>query len=161
QEEENMPGFIASPSWVQRFKKKHNIVSRKITKFVTKKSLLPKFLQVKMISCYKNLTRLLDRYGVENIYNSDQSGFQLELHTGRTLAQKGTKKIESVVQSVSATTHSYIIQSTISADGRLLSLLLIVLKEPTGMFGPRVQENLFNAPNIFIMASKSGKMTSD
>ncbi|EFN76473.1 hypothetical protein EAI_05548, partial [Harpegnathos saltator] len=95
------------------------------------------------------------------IYTSDQSKFQLELHTGRTLVQNGTKKIESIVQSVSVTTHSYTIQPTISADGKLLSPLLIVLKEPTGTFGPGVRENLFNAPNIFVMASKSGKLTLD
>lgn len=108
-----------------------------------------------------NVKYYIDRYGVENIYNSDQSGFQLELHSGRTLTHKGEKKVESVVQSVSATTHSYTIQPTISADGRLLSLLFIVLKEVTGTFGPRVQETLFNAPNIFVTASTSGKLTSN
>ncbi|XP_071577242.1 uncharacterized protein [Temnothorax nylanderi] len=86
---------------------------------------------------------------------------QLELHSGRTLSHKGVKKVESVVQSISATTHSYTIQPTISADGRLLSPLFITLKEVTGTFGPRVQETLFNAPNIFITASKSGKLTSN
>lgn len=84
----------------------------------------------------------------------------MEFHSGRTLAQKGSKKVESIVQNISATTHSYTIQPTISADGRLLSPLFIVLKEPSGTFGPRVQETLFNAPNIFVTASKSGKLTS-
>ncbi|KYN14205.1 hypothetical protein ALC57_13589, partial [Trachymyrmex cornetzi] len=58
----------------------------------------------------KNVKYYISRYGFENIYNSDQSGFQLELHTGRTLAIEGTKKIECAIQSVSATTHSYTIQ---------------------------------------------------
>jgi len=47
--------------------------------------------------------------GFENIYNSDQNGFQLELHAGRSLAIEDTKKVECTVQSVSATTHSYTI----------------------------------------------------
>lgn len=64
------------------------------------------------------------------------------------------------VQAVSATTHSYTIQPTISGDGRLLSPLFIVLKEPTGTFGPRVQETMFRVNNIYVMASKSGKLTS-
>jgi len=41
-------------------------------------------------------------FEIENIYNSDQSGFQLEFHTGRVLAQKSvsrSKKVESVTQS--------------------------------------------------------------
>ncbi|KYM76186.1 hypothetical protein ALC53_13213, partial [Atta colombica] len=56
-----------------------------------------------------------------------------------------------VAQSISAITHSY--TTVISADGRLLSPLLMVLKEPS----PRIQETIFTANNIFIMASKSSR----
>lgn len=49
----------------------------------------------------------------------------------------------------------------ISASGKLLSPLYIVLKEPTGTFGPMVQETLFRPVNIYIEASKSGKLTSE
>jgi len=52
------------------------------------------------------------------------------------------------------------IQPTISADSKLLSLLFIVLKEPTASFGPRVQELMFRERNIFVLRSKSGKLTS-
>jgi len=83
------------------------------------------------------------------------------LHAGRTLAYKGTKRIESVVQSKTAVTHSYTIQPIVSADDMLLSPLFIVLKEVSGTFGPRVQETMFMAPNIFVRVSKSGKLTSD
>jgi len=55
----------------------------------------------------------------------DQSSFQLELHAGRTLAEKDVKK-ESVAQSTSAITHNYMIQPIISADGRLLTPFLSV-----------------------------------
>jgi hypothetical protein len=48
----------------------------------------------------------------------------------------------------------------ISADGRLLSPLFIV-KESGGKFGPRVENTLFKAGNIYALASKSGKLTSD
>ncbi|XP_032691723.1 uncharacterized protein LOC116854168 [Odontomachus brunneus] len=162
QEEENVDKFKASMTWVKRFKIAYNIVSRKITKFVTKKSLLSKSnFENKCNTFIENVKYYIGRYGLENIYNSDQSGFQLEFHSGRTLSHKGTKKIESVVQSISATTHSYTIQPTISADGRLLSPLFIVLKEVTGTFGPRVQETMFKAPNIFVTASTSGKLTSN
>ena len=34
QEDINAPGFRASQSWVYNFKKAHNIVSRKVTKFI-------------------------------------------------------------------------------------------------------------------------------
>ncbi|XP_036142067.1 uncharacterized protein LOC118645306 [Monomorium pharaonis] len=49
----------------------------------------------------------------------------------------------------------------ISASGRLLSPLYMVLKESTGTFGPRVQETLFRPVNIYIQASTSGKFTSE
>ena len=74
-----------------------------------------------------NVKYYIDRYGIENEYNSDQSGFQLELHADRTLAQKGVK-IKSAAQSISAITHSYTIQPVISADSRLLFPFLIVLR---------------------------------
>jgi len=107
----------------------------------------------------ENVKYYIERYGIENVYNLDQSGFQLELHAGRILTEKGVKKVKSVPQSTSAITHNYTIQPIISA-GRLLFPLLIMLKEP-GTLGPRVQEITFIANNIFIMASKSGKLTSN
>ncbi|XP_011858445.1 PREDICTED: uncharacterized protein LOC105555999 [Vollenhovia emeryi] len=87
-------------------------------------------------------------------------GFQLECHSGCSLAIRGSKKIECTAQSISATTHSYTIQPTISGDGRLLSPFSIVLKEPTGSFGPPVQETMFRERNLSVLASKSGKLTS-
>ncbi|TMS32584.1 hypothetical protein L596_000404 [Steinernema carpocapsae] len=40
------------------------------------------------------------------VYNSDQTGLQLELRAGRTLATKGVKKVEVVVQRKNALTHT-------------------------------------------------------
>jgi len=71
------------------------------------------------------------------MYNSDQSGFQLEIHSGRSLSHQGIKKVQRVVQSLATTTHSYTIQAIISCDGNLLSPLFNVLKEANGRFGPR------------------------
>ncbi|XP_029162654.1 uncharacterized protein LOC114934181 [Nylanderia fulva] len=158
QKEVNLLGFTASLSWVKRFKLAHNIVSRKITKFITKKHLASdKDLEARSKSFIENVKSFIIQYGIENVYNSDQSGFQLEFHFGRSLSPIGIKKVERIVQSISATTHSYTIQPIVSADGRLLSPLFIVLKEPTGTF---VKETMFKDNNIFVMASKSGKLTS-
>lgn len=70
----------------------------------------------------------IQTFGENNVFNADESGFQLEIHSGRTLALQSTKTIETVVQSISATTHSYTILPLISASGQLLSPLFIVLK---------------------------------
>jgi len=75
------------------------------------------------------------------------------------LTTQGVKTVENIVQSQSATTHSYTIMPTISANGQLHSPLYLVLKEASGNFGPRVEETLFRPSNVFIAASKSGKLT--
>ncbi|XP_046143462.1 uncharacterized protein LOC123988246 [Osmia bicornis bicornis] len=153
--------FKASKTWLYNFKKAHRIVSRKITKFVTRKTIEDdEVLKVKATDFVNEVNPLITRYGDENMYNSDQSGFQLEIHSGRTLAVKSQKKVECVVQSVPSTTHSYTIQPTITADGRLLSPLFMVLQEANGQFGPIVQKTLFKPTNVYVTASKSGKLTS-
>lgn len=153
--------FKASSTWTKNFKKAHRIVSRKVNKFITKKTLEGKEqLEITATEFVKKITDLIPSYGLENIYNSDESGFQLEMHSGRTLATAGTKKVECVVKSLSSTTHSYTIQPVISADGKLLPKVFIILKEQSGGFGPIVERNLFRPNNIYITASTSGKSTS-
>lgn len=153
--------FKASNDWLWKFKKRHRIVSRKINKFITRKTVEEEVdLRKNGEKFVQDVKPFIEKYGAKNIYNSDQSGFQLEIHSARTLAMEGSKKVECLVQSVSSTTHSYTIQPTINADGKLLSPLFIVLKEAKGEFGPRVEKELFRPENVFITASKSGKLTS-
>jgi len=74
-------------------------VSQKITKFITWKFLLSKQnLENKCDTFIKNVKYYICQYGQENIYNSDQNSFQLEFHSGCTLAHKSVKKIETVIQ---------------------------------------------------------------
>lgn len=153
--------FVASAKWLFNFKKAHRIVSRKITKFVSRKTIEDNDSLQKIADDFvRSVKPLISQYGSQNVYNSDQSGFQLEIHSGRTLTDEGTKKVECIAQSISSTTHSYTIQPIISCDGRVLSPLLLVLKEVSGQFGPIVEKTLFSPPNVFLLASKSGKMTS-
>ena len=65
------------------------------------------------------------------------------MHSGRTLVIEGTRQIECVVQYISSITHSYTIQPTTSANGKLLFPPYLVVKEPSGKFGPIVQETIF------------------
>ena len=95
------------------------------------KKIAPKFVQ--------EVKPLVKEYGPDNVYDSDESGFQLEIHSGRSLACEGQKKVKCVVQSVSSTTHSYTIQPKVTTNGRLLSPLFIVLKEKDGQFGSTVE----------------------
>jgi len=153
--------FKASENWLQKFKKAHRITSRKINKFITRKTLASESdLQAKADEFINEIKSYISKLGVQNLYNSDQSGFQLEMHSGRTLAVEGEKQVQCIVQSVSSTTHSYTIQPLISASGKLLSPLFIVLKEKGGQFGPIIEANLFKAENVYVEASKYGKLTT-
>ena len=153
--------FKASHWWIWHFKKVHRIVSRKITKFITRsthsdvdelRSTAERFVN--------EIKPKISVVGQDNVYNADESGFNLEIHSGRSLSAIGTKTVEAVVQSLSSITHSYTIMPTISSNGRLLSPLFLVLKETTGQFGPNVQKTLFRPINVYISASTSGKLTS-
>ena len=78
---------------VQKFKLK-----QKITKFVTRKTLADdeklKTIAQKFVQEVKPLVK---EYGPDNVYNSGESGFQLEIHSGQSLACEGQKKVECVV----------------------------------------------------------------
>lgn len=154
--------FKASDKWIYNFKQKHRIVSRKINKFITQKTLTDiNKLKIEADNFVEKVRTEISLVGVENVFNSDQSGFNLEMHTGRTLSFKGQKKIETLIQSTNSMTHSYTIQPIISANGSLLSPLLIILQEKDGKFGPRVELNLFRPDNVLVLASNSGKMTTN
>jgi len=160
-EEINFLHFKAGATWILNFKRKHGIVSRKITKFINRSSKTnQEQLQIACQEFISSVKSFIDLFEIQNIYNADESGFNLEIHSGRTLTTQGVKTVETVVQSQSAITHSYTIMPTISASGQLLSPLYLVLKETSGSFGPRVEETLFRPANVFIAASKSGKLTT-
>ena len=158
----DLPQFVASKWWIWNFKTVHRIVSRKITTFRTQFT-FEDIDNIKNIaeSFVSRVKSNIPAVGVEEIYNADESGFNLEIHSGRTLAKLGVKTVETTIQSVSSTTHSYTIMPIISASGRFPSPLYIILKESTGTLGPIVQRTLFRPVNIYIGASKSGKFTSE
>lgn len=99
--------------------------------------------------------------GEVNVLNFDQSSFNQEMHTRRTLSFKGPATVEALAQSINSLTQSYTIQPLITVSGVLLLPLLIVLQEEDEKFGPRVQQNLFKSDNVLVLDSKSGKLTSD
>lgn len=73
-----------------------------------------------------NVKYYISRYTVKNIYNSNQSRFQLKFHFGHILLHNSIEKVKSVVQSTSATMHSYTTQPTISTDVRLYCHLFLL-----------------------------------
>ncbi len=135
----NFLQFKASRSWVYKFKKANGICSRKITKFVSTKFVQETENIVRNANAFLETAKTsFPSYRLDHIFNTDQSGFNYEMTTGRTLSHLGEKATEASVTSLHATTHSYTIQPTINLDGKLLSPLFLCLQEPDGKFGPRV-----------------------
>ncbi|GAV06499.1 hypothetical protein RvY_16475 [Ramazzottius varieornatus] len=157
----DLPGFTASPYWVSKFKRYYGIFDRKITKFVTKKS-LEAAPQVKQSAeeCVALVRSRIAEHGLDCLWNTDQSGVGYEMRPGRTLEQKGVKPVEAITQSENSMTHSYTVMMTISPGTRKFHpILFITPKEEKGVFGPIVSKTMFKADDLYITASTSGKMT--
>lgn len=156
----NYRTFKASSSWVYRWKKKHNVVSRKITKTLSRQQIasLPNVSE-KVEEYREQVQNLVRKYKPSQVFNTDQSGFNIEFLSGRTLTKKGEKLVYASINQSHSETHSYTIQPTICMDGSTIDRLLIVLQEKGGEFGPYVKEKLFTHPEIFVTSTTSGKVT--
>ena len=64
------------------------------------------------------LQKILPKYYLGKVFNTDQSSLQLELFCNRTLGFEAEYLILAKVQSINNTTHSYTIQPMITMCGR-------------------------------------------
>lgn len=158
----DMEDFVASPTWCKSWKKRYNIVSRKGTRVVSAKNIRDA-AQVKesAINFVSRIKKLIETYGEENTYNTDQTGFKIESVSGRTLEKKGVKQVEISYQQSKSATHSYTVQLVICANGYLFPEFLVVLPEQSGEFGVRVAQNMFRHPCILARANRSGLVTKE
>jgi len=151
--------FKASRTWLSFIKRKYRYVSRKITKYVTKREIDSRDdLQNAAIEFVNEVTTACKGINPDDIYNFDESGFKYEFSPKRTLSFKGEKDTVGLLTSHNANSHSYTIMPLLSMSGKLEGKLLVCLQEPKGIIGPRVSETLEVPENIYLLASKSGKM---
>jgi len=119
--EMKLNSFQASNSWLLNFKRKHGIVSRRVTNIVTRHEIddyhIVQQSKQDFLSEYYNV---LSDYDPSEVINTDQTGVEKELHSTRTLSSIGLKKIYDIVSSKNATTHSYTLQPSISLDGKVI-----------------------------------------
>jgi hypothetical protein len=87
------------------------------------------------------------------IVNSDQSGFNYELHSNRTLNFIGEKDIICNVNSLNAISHSYTIQPTLNSNGNFIGKCLLVLQDHNGNFGVNVKTSLFQPKKLLVHCS--------
>lgn len=157
--------FGASSAWLGIFKKRHNIVSRKVTLYTSRPEEQNKQAIADSIvafqSRYANESSLFDQ---SDIWNFDQTGFNYEPSNLRTLSFKGERDTSLLLDSRNKHTHSYTVQPLISRDGKLYPKLLIVTQEADNAFGPRIKTKIAELEqkygNVEVYASTSGKLTA-
>src|SRR6185437_1153452 len=86
------------------------------------------------------------KYQNNHIFNSDQSGFNYEMASTRTLSNTGEKDTMLVIKSHNKGTHSYTIQPLIDYEGNNRGKLYVCLQEKDGRMGPQVEKTYFRAP---------------
>jgi len=160
----NLPSFKASSSFLRSLKAHFRISSRKVTKFITKRTRVDEHVierNAKSFVAKINEMKITLGFSSCHVWNTDQSGFNYELSSGRTLSDKGEKETFAMVQSVNSLTHSYTVQVLISNDGYLAPKLFICFQEAGGKFGPRVQERVRESQptNVVVTCTTSGKLT--
>ncbi|KAI3383715.1 hypothetical protein SNEBB_000295 [Seison nebaliae] len=127
----DIPFLTLSQSYITKFKQRFGIVSRKITKFTTTKEVDYEEIieENARIFVHKIKDMIFDqKISKSKIINSDQSGFNLELTSGRTLSEIGKKHIPGLIRNKSACTHSYTIMPIINAMGEFVGPLYVILK---------------------------------
>ncbi|XP_044583973.1 uncharacterized protein LOC123264637 isoform X2 [Cotesia glomerata] len=157
--------FTASDPWVKKFKQRHNIRQRKITKFVTDKEVHTMPEIIASAEMFRIQTKqLISNFDSDFVINTDQTGCQYQSMFNRTLTEKGSKTVFAKVQDMTKVSHSYTAQYSITLSGKLLPHVFICLQEPTGDFGPRIKKNveeyLKKYKNVIVTSSKSGKLTT-
>lgn len=152
--------FVASPKWVLDFKRRHRVTSRKVTKLVSKRNLkgIDEIL-ARVEEFRKEMRQEQSNFKEENIWNTDQIGFNYEYVDARTLSWKGEEiTFGAGFSPKNKVTHSYTVQYIINVAGEIVGPAYVCLQEPSGKLGELVKTLLFKAPNLVVSCTKSGKM---
>jgi hypothetical protein len=154
---EDMCEFTASHHWLFNFKKRYSICSRKVTKIVSRRETVDKSSIKRTADEFVNkVSKCISKYRLDAVLNADQSSFNYEIASNRTLSYVGEKAVYVSVNSINATTHSYTVMPIITAAGQLLNPVFVCLQEPIGRFP--VTKNVFSPSNVMLTCSESGKL---
>ena len=148
-----MYNFKASNSWLERFKKRHNLVYRcKSNSCVLPKE---KIIEKTRILDERICMALEDKGGanLNGIANMDQTNIQFGKTFDSSLDFKGRKDILIKKSKFEKITCTIVLCCT--TDGTLLNPL-IVFKEQIGRIGPTVSKKITVPDNIIVTGSKSG-----
>jgi len=79
------PESKVSKTWLKNLKKKNKIGSRRVTKVVTRKQVAEANVVREKADAFVNYVQRSMVFGPQHTFNSDLCGYNLEVHTKRTL----------------------------------------------------------------------------
>lgn len=152
--------FGASIEWIKKFKRKHRIRQRKITKFIGKTDISTMEDVLKAATNFQKETNvLIPRFSKDFVINTDQTGCQYNATYNRSLDRRGAKDVHVRKENLSKISHSYTAQYSVAASGTLLPNVFLCLQEPGNKFGPRVSKEVETLSrefgNVVVTCSKS------
>lgn len=142
-------------------KRRHALCSRKVTKLITQREIADAdTINESAKDFVSKIKKICQRYRARNVLNTDRSGIEIEMIGNRTLSFKGEKSTLGKVRSIHNTSHSYTVQFIISLSGEPIGTCYLCLKENNGHMSENIKKNLFQASNVTVTCSKSGKLTA-
>lgn len=156
--------FNASFTWVERFKRKHRIRQRKITKFVSSKEFATMEEVLAAAEEFQIQTRIIiPDFDLDYVINTDQTGCQYQSTYNRSLAEQGAKTVLVKKKDLNKISHSFTAQYALTASGKILPFVFLCMQEPSGRFGPIVKKKVDaltdKFKNVIVACTKSGKFT--
>ena len=110
----------------------------RITIFINKKNHVRRAdLELKAQAFIGGIRDLMQTVPLASFANADQSGFLKEMHSVRSHAPVGERKVIRIIQSLAAILHSFTILPVLFANGTLAEKLFIIMQEPGGKFPRR------------------------
>ncbi|KAL5948427.1 uncharacterized protein MD21A_iyMicDemo21aOGSv2.0-000273 [Microplitis demolitor] len=166
--------FQASRAWFHQFILRHRLTSRAITKNRTRVQIEAAENRATILKEFiLKIRNNIKIYGAGNVWNADESGFKYETSAKKTYDDVGRKVIFGFTEQEQWTRYNHTIFPVISAGGKLMSKMLIVLREPKyesknkgknpkiAEFGPLKEKGLFRSPNLYIRATTRGYTNTD
>lgn len=122
--------FKACNRWINVFKRRNRISSRRIQKLVKRSTVKNIDQLISESNKFRDDVKvMLHRYEPGCVWNTDQTGFKYEIVSNRTLTWKGARTtIGTAYSPKNKLTHSYTVQYVISYDGSIIDKLYVCLQ---------------------------------
>ena len=116
-----LKSFAASSSWCYRFKKRYNLVSRRVTSCRS----LPEGFQQIAVKFIEEVQTIIEQHGIKakNVINLDQVPRYFETENNSTITEKGTREVK--VKKASSSHKRFTMTPVINLAGEFLALHLL------------------------------------